>query len=104
MLSPQTPQLGKSNQDTIRQAITDIHQAYCTIDSKLKTIWTSDVCPHAYGCLHYILSVSKKLLINKFYGLTILADLFIVRNKTIFSWLYAAIKFEVFVTSQSHFT
>jgi len=64
LLSPQTPQLEKSNQDTIRQAITDIRQAYCTIDSKLKIIWTSDVCPHAYGCLHYILSVSKKIVLK----------------------------------------
>jgi len=60
LLSSRTPQLGISNQDTIRQTITDIRQAYSTIDTELKTIWTSDVCPHAYGCLHYILSVSKK--------------------------------------------
>lgn len=76
MLSPQTPQLEKLNQDTIRQTITDIHQAYCTIDSKLKTIWTNDVCPHAYGCLHYVLSVSKILVINKLYLLTIFTDSF----------------------------
>ncbi|KAL5239737.1 hypothetical protein ACI65C_007147 [Semiaphis heraclei] len=63
LISPQTPQLGKSNQDTIRQAITDIRQAYCTIDNELKTTWTSDVCPHAYGCLHYILSSGTRLFL-----------------------------------------
>lgn len=58
--SPQSPQLNYiSNQNAIRQVITDIHQAYSTLDGKLKNVWVNDVCPHDYGCLHYILSVSK---------------------------------------------
>ncbi|XP_015365059.1 PREDICTED: transmembrane protein 135-like isoform X2 [Diuraphis noxia] len=67
LLSPQTHQSGKSNQGIIRQAITDIYQAYCTIDSELKTIWTSDLCPHTYGCLYYILSIVSCLM-RRFLG------------------------------------
>jgi len=105
LLSTQTPQLEKSNQDTIQQAITDIRQAYRTIDSKLKLIWTSDVCPHAYGCLHYILSVSKKLVLKIFIvSVYIFFFKILVRNKIIFSWLYTTIESEVLVTSQSNFT
>ncbi|XP_022173444.1 transmembrane protein 135-like isoform X2 [Myzus persicae] len=55
--------LGKSNQGTIRKAITGIHQAYYTINSELKTIWTSDICPHTYGCLYYILSSGTRLFL-----------------------------------------
>jgi len=65
LLSPQTCQSWKSNQGIIQQAITGIYQSYCTIDSELKTIWTSDLCPHTYGCLYNILSVSKILVFKQ---------------------------------------
>lgn len=62
MISPQTQQINTlSNQDAIRQVITDIHQAYSTVNEKMKKMWVNDVCPHAYGCLHYIISVSNLL-------------------------------------------
>lgn len=54
-----------NQQNTIRQVITDIHQAYCSINDSLKKIWISDVCPHNNGCLHYIISVSNKLFVKK---------------------------------------
>lgn len=65
-LSTQSSQLSNfSNQSTIKQAISDIRQAYCDLDGKLKKIWVNDVCPHGYGCLHYIISVRNKLLKKK---------------------------------------
>lgn len=111
LLSHQSPQLNTvpNQHNTIRQVITDIHQAYCSIDDSLKQIWISDVCPHTNGCLHYIISVSNKLFEKKNYfnmynKFNILHFDCIVWNKIIFSWLLFTIMFEVFVTSQSNFT
>lgn len=64
LLSSSQPQILNtvSHQDTIRRTIFDIRQAFYTLDNKLKHIWVNDICPHAYGCFHYIISVSKLIV------------------------------------------
>lgn len=107
LLSPQTHPSGKSNQGIIQQSITGINQSYFTINSEIKKIWTSDLCPHTYGCLYYILSVSKILVFKQiilFHYTYCFLKIYLVRNKIIFSWLYTTIKFEVLITSQPNFT
>lgn len=64
LLYPQPPRVNNvSNRNIIRQTINDIHQAYCILDEKLKKIWINDVCPHSYGCLHYIISSGTRLFL-----------------------------------------
>ncbi|VVC41181.1 Transmembrane protein 135, N-terminal domain [Cinara cedri] len=52
-----------SNQDIIRQTVFNIRQAYYTLDSELKKIWVNDVCPHAYGCFHYVINSGTRLFL-----------------------------------------
>jgi len=66
--SPQFLQLNHfSNQNTFQKVIYNIQQAYCKLDNELKTRWLNDVCPHAYGCLHFVINVSIKLFLNQFF-------------------------------------